>query len=177
MVPILRNELGYEKHTFAGYDINDMKKVRTQRHSLILQGEPTESGHRRVEYVIKAVIETHGPDIKKYYECFKRRAEKGQCHHRPYFGCREFPCDFEWAPDARPAVSLNKSYGIIFRDFDFEPVWNHWLGDQRPGSWKDTNGRAVSPVPLHPLNAVAKDGWITVAEVVETNGRKEVKLL
>jgi CRISPR-associated protein Cas5d len=30
----------------------------------------------------------------KYAAMFERRAKKGQCFHRPYLGCREFPCDF-----------------------------------------------------------------------------------
>jgi CRISPR-associated protein Cas5d len=174
MMPILRNELGYEKHAYAGYDIME---ERTQRHSLILQGEETEPGDKRIEYIIEAVIETAGNNMGKYYGCIERRAMKGQCHHRPYLGCREFPCDFEWVPGAEPDRTVNKSYGIIFRDFDFEPVWNHWSGDQRPGSWKDTSGRTISPAPLHALNALAKDGWITVAQVIETNGGREVKMI
>src|SRR5262249_28390640 len=32
--------------------------------------------------------------LVKYREMFLRRAEKGQCFHRPYLGCREFPAEF-----------------------------------------------------------------------------------
>lgn len=169
MMPILRNELGYSAHNFTGYDINDMKGVRTQRHSLILSD---------VEYVIEAVIETAGSNMGKYYGCIERRASKGQCHHRPYLGCREFPCDFELTPNAAPDNSINKPYGVMFRDFDFAPVWEHWpVKDEspRPASWQDTNGRTISPSPLRALNAIAVNGWIKVAEVNEVNGRKEVK--
>jgi CRISPR-associated protein Cas5d len=162
MMPILRNELGYSAHNYSGYDINNMDKVRTQRHSLIL---------RDVEYVIEAVIETKNDDIGKYYGCFERRATKGQCYHRPYFGCREFPCDFELAPYTKPDESINKSYGNIFCDFNFDPVWNHWPDEQRPPSWQDKNGRIISPLPLSSLNAVAVNGWINV----EANSRKEAK--
>jgi len=182
MMPILRNELGYSAHNYTGYDINDMQNVRTQRHSLILQGEETENGEKRLEYIIEAVLETdgeNGENMGKYFGCFKRRAEKGQCHHRPYFGCREFPCNFEWAPDAEPNSSINKPYGIMFRDFDFNHVWEHWPDDSdstaRPASWRDANGRTISPAPVSPLRAVAQGGWITVAQVVGTNGRKEVR--
>ena len=178
MIPILRNELGYSAHSFkGGYDINDMDNVRTQRHSLILQGEEIECGEKRLEYIIEAVIKTDGPNIGKYVGCFSRRAEKGQCHYRPYLGCREFPCDFEWAPGAEPDASIDKSFGVIFRDFDFEPVWNHWSGDQRPGSWQGENGRTISPTPLRALTATAKDGWIRVAEIVQVSGRKEVRMI
>lgn len=170
MMPILRNELGYSAHNFTGYDINNMDKVRTQRHSLILC---------EVEYVIEAVIETKSNSMGKYYGCIERRVMKGQCHHRPYLGCREFPCYFEWAPDAEPDVNVrNKPYGVIFRDFDFDPVWNHWQDQKRPHSWQDKNGRTISPAPLRPLNAVADEqGWVNVAEVTEVNGRMEVSEL
>jgi len=167
MMPILRNELGYSVHNYSGYDINDMKGVRTQRHSLIL---------RDVEYIIEAVIETED-NMGKYCGCIERRAEKGQCHHRPYLGCREFPCDFEWAPDAEPNANLkNKAYGVMFRDFDFTLVWNHWKDNKRPESWQDQNKHTISPAPLKPLNAITDgEGWINVSDVVETNGWKEVK--
>ncbi|MCL5282713.1 MAG: type I-C CRISPR-associated protein Cas5c [Planctomycetes bacterium] len=163
MVPVLRNELGYEKHTFAGYDIME---ERTQRHSLIL---------RDVEYVIEAAIETSEGNMGKYCGCVERRTKKGQCHHRPYLGCREFPCDFEWAPGAVPNESINKSYGFIFRDFDFEAVWDHWPDEQRPNVWRDKTGRTISPQPLPALNAVAVNGWIKVRETPREDRGKDVK--
>ena len=179
MMPILRNELGYSAHNYTGYDINDMKNVRTQRHSLILQGEEAKSGEKRLEYIIEAVMEADSANLGKYSGCFQRRAEKGQCYHRPYLGCREFPCDFEWTPDANPDANISKPYGIMFRDFDFAPVWGRWSDKeertQRPLTWRDGNGRTVSPTPLPPLNATAKQGWITIAQIKDTNGRKEVK--
>jgi len=159
MMPILRNELGYEKHAYSGYDIME---ERTQRHSLILH---------EVEYLIEAVIETKGNNMGKYYGCIERRALKGQCHHRPYLGCREFPCDFEWAPNAEPDASINKPYGNIFRDFNFDQVWKHWPAQERPHSWQKENGLTISPLPLPSLSAVAVNGWINV----ETDGRKKVK--
>lgn len=64
---------------------------RQQRASLVL---------RNVEYIIDAHFEMTdrgGEDDspKKHYNIFLRRARQGQCFHRPYFGCREFPVDFE----------------------------------------------------------------------------------
>lgn len=64
---------------------------RVQRASLVL---------RNVEYVIEAHFEMTdrggGDDSpEKHYNIFLRRARQGQCFHRPYFGCREFPVDFE----------------------------------------------------------------------------------
>src|SRR5579871_6836792 len=76
---------------------------RTQRNTLAL---------RDVAYVIHATPvltgranqprtklpgpdEDPGPDsITKYVGMFQRRVAKGQCFHRPYFGCREFACQF-----------------------------------------------------------------------------------
>lgn len=179
MTPILRNELGYSAHNYTGHDISEADSVRAQRHSLILQGEETTDGEKRLEYVIEAAIETCSANMGKYSGCIERRAQKGQCYHRPYFGCREFPCDFEWAPDAQADASINKPYGLIFRDFCFSDVWEHWPDGEgrteRPSSWQDANGRTISPAPLRPLMAVAENGWIKVAEIVEVNGRKEVR--
>lgn len=64
---------------------------RQQRASLIL---------RNVEYVIEAHFEMtdrggEEDSPEKHYNIFLRRARQGQCFHRPYFGCREFPVDFD----------------------------------------------------------------------------------
>ena len=143
LVPILRNELGYGAHGYSGYDISDTDSVKTQRNSLILRGEEPD-GH--LEYLIEAAIEVPDPVqrlgepflIAKYQGMFERRVKAGQCFHRPYLGCREYPCDFEWAEGAAPAP-ISESFGMIFRDFDFSPVWDHWpAGAARPQSWKVT---------------------------------------
>jgi CRISPR-associated protein Cas5d len=153
-VSILRNELGYERHTFQGYDIME---ERTQRHSLILKD---------VEYLIEAAIEVPDPVrhlgepflIAKYQQMFERRVKAGQCFHRPYFGCREFPCDFEWAAEAKP-TPMTEPFGMMFRDFDFDPVWDFWPSNwSRPTSWQK-NGRPVTPQP--------KAGFFAKTEVVE----------
>ena len=174
LVPILRNELGYSTHNFVGYDISDTDNVKTQRNSLIL---------RDVEYLIEAAIEVPDPVrrlgepflIAKYQGMFERRVKAGQCFHRPYLGCREYPCDFEWAADAEPTPMVEQ-FGIMFRGFDYDPVWDFWPPDtQRPTQW-ESNGRPVTPTPKQPgfLAETKGDGWITFAEVRQTNGRKEV---
>lgn len=158
---ILRNELGYEKHAYGGYEILEK---RTQRHSLVLKD---------VEYLIEAVIEV--PEcvrrlsgeflIAKYQKMFERRARDGQCYHRPYLGSREFPCNFELAPDAEPSRDvLQKNYGIMFWDFDFDPLWNAWpAGANRPTAYdSETPKAALVPQTFH---AVAEMGWITVARI------------
>jgi CRISPR-associated protein Cas5d len=169
LVSLLRNELGYDNHSFRGYDIVE---ERTQRHNLIL---------RDVEYLIEAAIEV--PEavqrdaepflIAKYQRMFERRVQAGQCYHRPYLGCREFPCDFEWAPDAEPAA-LDEHFGMVFRDFDFDPLWDIWpAGTSRP-LWWERDGHAVTPVPKPGLVARAEQGWIKVAEIRDSGQTLEV---
>ncbi len=88
---------------------------RQQRASLIL---------RDVEYVIEAHFEFTSVEDRnegKHLEIFKRRAEKGQCFHRPYFGCREFPVSFEWCDELpENPLSENRDLGFMLHDIDFE---------------------------------------------------------
>ena len=87
---------------------------RQQRASLILKD---------VEYVIEAHFELTGVDKGdpgKHLAIFERRVKKGQCFHRPYFGCREFPVNFEWC-NAIPKSKLTGelSLGFMLHDIDF----------------------------------------------------------
>ncbi len=64
---------------------------RQQRASMLLKD---------VEYIIEAhfkMTDRQGPEDtpEKHYNIVLRRARQGQCFHRPYFGCREFPAHFE----------------------------------------------------------------------------------
>ena len=61
-----------------------------QRAALILQD---------VQYVIEAHFEmtdkaNETDNAGKFKDIVRRRLEKGQCFHNPYFGCREFPASF-----------------------------------------------------------------------------------
>jgi CRISPR-associated protein Cas5d len=59
----------------------------------------------------------------KYAAMFERRAKKGQCFHRPYFGCREFACDFRLVdPKIELVVTINdtRDLGFMLYDMDFE---------------------------------------------------------
>jgi CRISPR-associated protein Cas5d len=55
---------------------------------------------------------------------------KGQCFHHPYFGCREFPVQFEFIEGDVPRSPLNgnRDLGPMLWDIDFK--------DDLPG---DTN--------------------------------------
>lgn len=89
---------------------------RQQRAAIVL---------KKVSYIIEAHFEITGGDDNnpvKHKEMFKRRAEKGQCVHRPYFGCREFPVDFELLNGEIPISELkgNVDLGWMLHDIDFE---------------------------------------------------------
>jgi len=53
-----------------------------------------------VEYIIEAHFEMM-PEAKasdnpgKFKDIIMRRLRRGECYHMPYFGCREFPANFE----------------------------------------------------------------------------------
>ncbi len=88
---------------------------RQQRASMVL---------RDVEYVIEAHFELTGfyaSDPGKHLAIFERRVKKGQCFHRPYFGCREFPVNFEWCDEVPESVLKGKQdLGYMLYDIDFE---------------------------------------------------------
>jgi CRISPR-associated protein Cas5d len=92
-----------------------IEKDRQQRASLVL---------KNVEYVIEAHFELSGSDYTdpgKHLAIFERRVKKGQCFHRPYFGCREFPVNFEWC-DVIPESMLTEQQdlGYMLHDLDFK---------------------------------------------------------
>lgn len=90
-------------------------KYRQQRASLVL---------KNVDYVIEAHFEfsedTVDKDPGKHLAIFERRVKKGQCFHRPYFGCREFPVKFAWC-DEVPISALRgeRDLGYMLYDIDF----------------------------------------------------------
>lgn len=107
-----------------------VEQHRQQRASLVLKD---------VAYLIKAHIaildrklEHDGAEVAeheavgKHLDMFKRRARKGQAFHHPYFGCREFPVDFELIEDEAhlpaPDESLqgNKDLGYMLQDIEFD---------------------------------------------------------
>ncbi len=92
----------------------DDSKTRQQRASMVL---------RKVEYIIEAHFDLLSRDDAhpgKHLAIFERRAKKGQCFHRPYFGCREFPVDFEWC-EAIPVAPYKgeQDLGFMLHDIDF----------------------------------------------------------
>jgi CRISPR-associated protein Cas5d len=88
---------------------------RQQRAALVL---------RDVKYIIEAHFEFTGDEDNnppKHKEIFDRRAVKGQCYHRPYLGCREFPAHF--GPIEDLPLSLLKGerdLGWMLHDISFK---------------------------------------------------------
>lgn len=77
-----------------------------------------------VEYVICAHFEFTGNEDNnegKHLDIFNRRAARGQCFHRPYLGCREFPAHFEPAKDgeAETGIPGQTDLGWMLHDIDF----------------------------------------------------------
>lgn len=93
-----------------------IEDIRQQRASMVL---------RDVFYLIEAHFETIGGEDNnpaKHMAIFQRRAEKGQCFHRPYFGCREFPANFGLITDEIPKSKLkgHVDLGWMLHDIDFK---------------------------------------------------------
>ena len=87
-----------------------------QRAALVLQD---------VHYVIEAHFEmtdkaAPGDNPGKFQEMLRRRLNKGQCYHTPYFGCREFPVSFrEWPGGDIPALDVTQELGWMLYDMDY----------------------------------------------------------
>lgn len=114
------------------------RSEREQRASLIL---------RDVAYVIEAHFELTSKATKedtpeKHYNMARRRMSEGQCFHRPYLGCREYPAHFKLF-DAEPPVSWHKGerdLGWMLWDLDFD-------NDMAPLFFRPTMRDGVIHVP------------------------------
>lgn len=113
---VRRNEVGAVMSPRSnGLFIED---ERQQRAGLIL---------RDVEYTIHAYFEMTDKagsedNIVKFEEMFKRRAENGQCFHRPYLGCREFSAHFETVNKDQTLpepIGESRNLGWMLYDMDF----------------------------------------------------------
>ncbi len=149
---IMRNELG-ERQGDKPVLIED---IRQQRTSLLLKD---------VAYCITAqiVLRPHATDpIAKYADQFARRLVRGQCHHMPYLGTREFAAAFEPATGDEKPELLNLGIGSMLFDIAYQPdAANKELAFYRrnaAGGRQQVWGRA------HALffNAAVSDGVLTV---------------
>jgi CRISPR-associated protein Cas5d len=91
---------------------------RQQRASLLL---------RDVSYIIEAHFEltdqaSSDETPAKHYNIALRRLQKGQCYHRPYLGCREFPASFELVEGLIPPSCFSGEHdlGWMLLDIDYK---------------------------------------------------------
>lgn len=106
---ILRNELSERQ----GKKPIFVEHQRQQRSSLVLKD---------VAYLIRAdmVLKNHASDpIYKYRDQFNRRLDRGQCHHTPYLGTREFAAAFAPPDGERPNADLNFDLGPMLFDLAY----------------------------------------------------------
>jgi CRISPR-associated protein Cas5d len=95
-------------------DEDGVMRNRAQRHTLAL---------REVAYVIKAdqVLQPHADaDPAKYRDQFRRRVARGQYHHTPYLGCREFPARFGEPEAADRPLPLEMDLGLMLFDLEYD---------------------------------------------------------
>lgn len=87
---------------------------------------------RDVEYVIEAHFvmtdrATPSDNAGKFQDIVKRRLEKGQCYHTPYFGCREFPANFApclGVPPCPTELAGVRDLGYMLWDMDYSDPEN-----------------------------------------------------
>ena len=82
-----------------------------------------------VDYVIEAyftMTDKTGPEdnMTKFVEMFKRRVEKGQHFHQPYFGCREFVAEVLPADDVPTPPMEPLDLGLMLWDIRFSAEGN-----------------------------------------------------
>ena len=79
-----------------------------------------------VDYLIEAHFEmteraSAGDNPGKFKDIVMRRLRRGECFHMPYFGCREFPANFELyeADDLEDGDGREQDLGYMLYDFDY----------------------------------------------------------
>jgi CRISPR-associated protein Cas5d len=118
-----------------------VEEDRQQRAALLLR-DVRYRLHARMEMTDKIGAEE---TPVKFAEMFARRAEKGQCVHQPYLGCREFACEFLLIdPASNPSTPIQESrdLGWMLYDLDFSDP-----GDLKPRFFKATLENGVVLIP------------------------------
>lgn len=124
---ILRNELGNQQTKTPTV----VENQRQQRNSLVLKD---------VAYIIKAeaILQRHASaPIYKYTDQFNRRVKRGQYHHTPYLGTREFAASFAPVDGDVPDESLNLELGMMLLDNAYVPDTER---KELTFGWHDNNG-------------------------------------
>ncbi len=95
----------------------DTNEQRTQRAASILHD---------VDYYIQAYVDVDeqrcGHTTYAINDIISKRLNRGKCYHRPYFGCREFPAQFEIArfvPECPEELKDMRDLSWMLWDFDY----------------------------------------------------------
>ena len=107
----------------AGNDLYlNTKAEIQQRASMVLKD---------VHYVIEAHFDmtakaNPGDNPGKFQDIIKRRINRGQCYHTPYFGCREFPVNYRLYEFATvPTITTeDRDLGLMLYDMDYSDLEN-----------------------------------------------------
>ncbi|HTW10357.1 MAG TPA: type I-C CRISPR-associated protein Cas5c [Acidimicrobiales bacterium] len=125
----------------------DAAEDRQQRSTMVLSD---------VAYVVHAHCEVFpgvGDNQAKHRDQLRRRVALGQCHERPYLGCREFAADFsELDPSERP-VDWTEDFGLMLRQVypaDAAPAPSGGRADPRFFRARVEHGRLVVPYTKEP---------------------------
>lgn len=125
---------------------------------------------RDVEYIIEAGFEIVAGDDNpgKHLDQFNRRARKGQCFHRPYLGCREFPADFALIEDSDDLPTPDESL-IGERDLGYM-LYDIAFRKDKQGTIRD--GHTDESLTAEPMfyRAMMVDGIIDVQRQVAEQG-------
>lgn len=125
---IRRNEVGRKIPVKGAFGVGQAMKAGVGRLGLFVEEERQQRAAtvlRDVAYLIEAHFDLLVGDdpAAKHYEMFKRRAQKGQCFHRAYLGCREFDSHFAWHDGDLPrnhyADEPERDLGFMLHDIDF----------------------------------------------------------
>lgn len=88
---------------------------------------------KNVRYIIEAHFEmtqnaTESDNPGKFQDIMRRRLEKGQCFHMPYFGVREFPVKFapfqKGEKNCPRELAGEKDLGYMLYDMDYSDLQN-----------------------------------------------------
>ncbi len=126
---------------WASFRRNEVKSLASERAGEIMVEEDRTQRNtvalRDVDYVIVASFAltnraTEEVRVAKYVEMFLRRLRKGQHHHAPYLGCREFAARVEHAEEAVAPIepTVSRPLGMMFFDFD----WPGFSGGSAPAA-------------------------------------------
>ena len=129
---------------------------------------------RDVRYGIEAHFEVRsgGAEVgeiekpeAKHLDTFRRRADRGQCFHRPYLGCREFPAHFAWVESFPPPpeeLRGERSLGWMLHDVLF-------VEDPKGRVVESNQGRRLRAEPRF-FEANLRDGVLDVPPLPEAEG-------